>query len=277
MSNISDPMELSPESKKRIADDEDVDMVKRQRKDGSEASASSPKSSERSVPSPTITPNLPSWVRQIPSMTLNEEQRGRLEKAKAFAREMQTVLFKSKVSPSTPPATLPSLLLSANPLLATGIDLRPLSVLSRIYVGSINFELNEAHIKAVFGQFGSIKSVSMSVDPATGKHKGFCFIEFETPEAAAMALEAMNGADLGGRQLKVGRPNNYTAATSASIPEAPTTRIYISNVNEHITEENMSSIFEAFGRIKICVLMPDLITRKHKGYGQFWLPLSALT
>ncbi|CAJ0632433.1 7501_t:CDS:2 [Entrophospora sp. SA101] len=45
--------------------------------------------------------------------------------------------------------------------------------------------------------------------------KEFCFIEYETPEGASLALETMNGAELGGRQLKVGRPNNYTAATAA--------------------------------------------------------------
>ena len=39
----------------------------------------------------------------------------------------------------------------------------------------------------------------MSLDAVTGKHKGFCFIEFETPEGASLALESMNGAELGGR------------------------------------------------------------------------------
>lgn len=83
--------------------------------------------------------------------------------------------------------------------MASGIDPRSLSVLSRIYVGSINFELTEQHLRVVFGQFGAIKSVSMSLDTLTGKHKGFCFIEFETPEGASLALDSMNGAELGGR------------------------------------------------------------------------------
>ena len=97
------------------------------------------------------------------------------------------------------PPPLPTLLLSSNPGLASGIDPRSLSVLSRIYVGSINFELTEQHLRVVFGQFGAIKSVSMSLDALTGKHKGFCFIEFETPEGASLALDSMNGAELGGR------------------------------------------------------------------------------
>jgi poly(U)-binding-splicing factor PUF60 len=71
--------------------------------------------------------------------------------------------------------------------------------MSRIYVGSIAFDLNELHIREVFAQFGGVKSVTMSVDPATGKHKGYCFIEYDFPESAELALELMNGADLGGR------------------------------------------------------------------------------
>ncbi|CAH1770157.1 6290_t:CDS:2, partial [Entrophospora sp. SA101] len=47
----------------------------------------------------------------------------------------------------------------------------------------------------------------------------------------------------------------------------PKTRIYVSNVNEYISERDLMSIFESFGKIIHCVLMPDLITRKHKGYG----------
>lgn len=88
----------------------------------------------------------------------------------------------------------------ASPLIS--IEARSIAVMSRIYVGSINFELTDVHIKAVFSQFGYVKSVGMTIDPATGKHKGFCFVEYEVPEAAEMALELMNGATLGGRYCK---------------------------------------------------------------------------
>ncbi|GBC00242.1 hypothetical protein RclHR1_00380010 [Rhizophagus clarus] len=207
-----------------------------------------------------------SWLDKMPALHLNDAQKAALDKAKAFAKEMQSVLLNSAGSNHSPPP-LPTLLLSSNPGLASGIDPRSLSVLSRIYVGSINFELTEQHLRVVFGQFGAIKSVSMSLDTLTGKHKGFCFIEFETPEGASLALESMNGAELGGRQLKVGRPNNYTAATAAGLSPPPKTRIYVSNVNEYVSEEDLLSIFESFGKINHCALMPDLITRKHKGYG----------
>lgn len=72
-----------------------------------------------------------------------------------------------------------------------------------MYVGSISFELKEDSIKQAFSPFGCIKSINMSWDPITQKHKGFAFVEYEIPEAAQLALEQMNGVMLGGRNIKV--------------------------------------------------------------------------
>ena len=76
-------------------------------------------------------------------------------------------------------------------------------MLCRIYVGSINFEIREDTIKQAFLPFGPIKSVNLSWDPITNKHKGFAFIEYDIPEAAYLALDQMNGVMIGGRNIKV--------------------------------------------------------------------------
>lgn len=72
-------------------------------------------------------------------------------------------------------------------------------------MGSINFEIKEDTIKQAFLPFGPVKSVNLSWDPITNKHKGFAFIEYEVPEAAQLALEQMNGVMIGGRNIKVRR------------------------------------------------------------------------
>lgn len=72
-----------------------------------------------------------------------------------------------------------------------------------VYVGSISFELKEDTIRGAFLPFGPIKSINMSWDPITQKHKGFAFVEYEIPEGAQLALEQMNGAMMGGRNIKV--------------------------------------------------------------------------
>eukprot|EP00301_Raphidiophrys_heterophryoidea_P027330 c9605_g2_i2.p1 GENE.c9605_g2_i2~~c9605_g2_i2.p1 ORF type:complete len:316 (-),score=84.04 c9605_g2_i2:80-1027(-) len=75
----------------------------------------------------------------------------------------------------------------------------------RIYVGSIHFDLTEEDIKTVFSTFGPIKSCQLIRDVATGRHKGYGFIEYDTAQIAEEAIAQMHNFELAGRQLKVGR------------------------------------------------------------------------
>jgi len=75
-----------------------------------------------------------------------------------------------------------------------------------IYVGSINFDINEDTVKQAFLPFGPMKNISLGYDHLAHKHKGYAFIEYEIPEAAFLAMEQMNNVMLGGRNLKVRVP-----------------------------------------------------------------------
>lgn len=146
-----------------------------------------------------------------------------------------------------------------------------LVLMCRVYVGSISFELKEDTIKQAFRPFGPIKSINMSWDPVTQKHKGFAFVEYELPEAAQLALEQMNGVLIGGRNIKVGRPSNMPQAApilDQIMEEAKTyNRIYIASVHQDLTETDIQSVFEAFGKIRTCKLVPSSTPGKHKEYG----------
>jgi poly(U)-binding-splicing factor PUF60 len=146
-----------------------------------------------------------------------------------------------------------------------------LLLMCRTYIGSINFELNEAALKQHFQVFGPVKAVSLTFDPVTNRHKGFAFLEFETPEAAQLSIEQMNGVILGGRNIKVGRPSNMPQAQpiiDQLTEEAKNyNRIYVASIHPDLTESDIQSVFEAFGKIKSCSLAKDTATGKHKGYG----------
>jgi len=73
----------------------------------------------------------------------------------------------------------------------------------RIYIGSINFAIQEDVVKQAFLPFGPIKSISLPYDTILKKHKGFAFLEYDIPEAASLAVEQMNGVMLGGFSVKV--------------------------------------------------------------------------
>ncbi|KAL5111957.1 hypothetical protein TcWFU_004370 [Taenia crassiceps] len=150
-----------------------------------------------------------------------------------------------------------------------------LVLLSRIYVGSISFEIGEEEIRKAFSPYGPIKSISLSWDSALQKHKGFAFVEFEVPEAASLVLEQMNGFMIAGRGIKVGRPSNapQTATLEAELRQDPSNkcRIYVAGVHPKLSEADIQTVFEAFGTVKSCILEPDVKFGQpeinHKGYG----------
>jgi RNA recognition motif-containing protein len=76
-------------------------------------------------------------------------------------------------------------------------------VSKKIYVGNLPFSSTEADLRDVFGRHGAVESVNVITDRETGRPRGFAFVEMEDASAAADAIRALDGSDLGGRNIKV--------------------------------------------------------------------------
>lgn len=72
-----------------------------------------------------------------------------------------------------------------------------------IYVGNLQYGVDEADLKGVFEKFGEVTSVKIIIDKFTGKSKGFAFVDMADDAAATQAIEALNDTDLEGRNMKV--------------------------------------------------------------------------
>ncbi|AFY78076.1 MAG: RNA-binding protein [Hydrococcus sp. C42_A2020_068] len=72
-----------------------------------------------------------------------------------------------------------------------------------IYVGNLSYEVTEAELNSVFAEYGSVKRVHLPTDRETGRMRGFAFVEMETTAQEAAAIEALDGAEWYGRELKV--------------------------------------------------------------------------
>jgi cold-inducible RNA-binding protein len=72
----------------------------------------------------------------------------------------------------------------------------------KLYVGNLSFNSTEADLKDLFGRHGTVESAAVIMDRETGRSRGFAFVEMEDA-AAEKAMRALDGADLGGRTLKV--------------------------------------------------------------------------
>ena len=74
---------------------------------------------------------------------------------------------------------------------------------NKIYVGNLSFNSTEADLKDVFGRHGSVESVSIITDRETGRSRGFAFVEMEDASSVQDAIRALDGTDLGGRNIRV--------------------------------------------------------------------------
>jgi cold-inducible RNA-binding protein len=74
-----------------------------------------------------------------------------------------------------------------------------------IYVGNISYKTNEDGLTALFSQFGTVTSAKIIRDKYKGRSKGYGFVEMETEADVENAVNALNGKDLDGRNLKVNK------------------------------------------------------------------------
>jgi RNA recognition motif-containing protein len=74
-----------------------------------------------------------------------------------------------------------------------------------IYVGNLNYRLQEDELKEIFVQYGEVASVKIITDKYTGQSKGFGFVEFVDEDDATKAIEELNGTDFKGRNLIVNK------------------------------------------------------------------------
>jgi RNA recognition motif-containing protein len=75
--------------------------------------------------------------------------------------------------------------------------------LNRLFVGNLSFQTMENDLQDYFSQAGTVTSVNLMLDKATGRSRGFAFIEFATAEEASKAVEQFHGKEFQGRTLTV--------------------------------------------------------------------------
>ncbi|QZZ20161.1 RNA-binding protein [Leptothermofonsia sichuanensis E412] len=74
-----------------------------------------------------------------------------------------------------------------------------------IYVGNLSYEVTEGDLTQAFGEYGTVKRIQLPTDRETGRMRGFAFVEMETEAEEDSAIEALDGAEWMGRDLKVNK------------------------------------------------------------------------
>jgi RNA recognition motif-containing protein len=74
-----------------------------------------------------------------------------------------------------------------------------------IYVGNLSYDVTKEDLNQAFAQHGIVKQVNLPTDRETGRLRGFAFVEMTTEAEETAAIEALDGAEWMGRDLKVNK------------------------------------------------------------------------
>lgn len=151
---------------------------------------------------------------------------------------------------------------------------------TNVFVKNFGEEIeSDEKLKEMFQEYGEIVSAKVAKDESGEKTKsrGFGFVAFKTAEEAEKAVEAMNGKEINGRQIYVGRAQKKAerqAELKKKFEEAKAQRmnkyagvnLYVKNLDDTIDDEKLKREFQAFGNITSAKVMTDSNGRS-KGFG----------
>jgi cold-inducible RNA-binding protein len=82
----------------------------------------------------------------------------------------------------------------------------------KLYVGNLPYDTGDQDLQALFAGAGTVESVNVMRDMATGRARGFAFVEMATDEDAQNAIQKLNNHELGGRNLTVNEARPKTSS-----------------------------------------------------------------
>ena len=75
--------------------------------------------------------------------------------------------------------------------------------MKNIYVGNLSYKSSEDDLREIFGAYGEVSSAAVIRDKYTDRSKGFGFVEMANDDEAQAAIDALNGKEVDGRQIRV--------------------------------------------------------------------------
>jgi len=77
------------------------------------------------------------------------------------------------------------------------------AIAHKVFVGNLNFQTTQSELETIFSEVGDVQEVFIPVDRASGRPRGFAFVEFTDAEGVAQAIEKLDGKEIGGRAIRV--------------------------------------------------------------------------
>jgi len=146
---------------------------------------------------------------------------------------------------------------------------------TNVYIKNFGDDMDDDRLKELFDKYGKTLSVKVMTDPA-GKSRGFGFVSYEKHEDANKAVEDMNGTELNGKTVFVGRAQKkmerqaelkrkFELLKQERISRYQGVNLYIKNLDDTIDDEKLRKEFSPFGSITSAKVM--LEEGRSKGFG----------
>uniref|UniRef100_D3ZSR2 Polyadenylate-binding protein n=1 Tax=Rattus norvegicus TaxID=10116 RepID=D3ZSR2_RAT len=132
---------------------------------------------------------------------------------------------------------------------------------TNVYIKNFGEEVDDENLRELFSQFGKTLSVKVMRD-CSGKSKGFGFVSYEKHEDARKAVEEMNGKEMSGKSIFVGRAQKKV---ERQLKRYQGVNLYIKNLDDTIDDEKLRKEFSPFGSITSTKVM--LEDGRSKGFG----------
>lgn len=91
----------------------------------------------------------------------------------------------------------------------------------RIFVGNLSFDVAQAELEDLFAQVGEVVDVSLPLDRATGRPRGFAFVEYRDAAGGAAAIARFDGYELRDRTLRVNEAEDRRPPAGTRPTDAP--------------------------------------------------------
>ncbi|KAK1554938.1 hypothetical protein Q3G72_019430 [Acer saccharum] len=126
---------------------------------------------------------------------------------------------------------------------------------ANVFIKNLDTSIDNKALHDTFSSFGAVLSCKVALD-SNGQSKGYGFVQFENDEAAHSAIKQLNGMLLNDKQVYVGFfVRHQERDQKSSSPKF--TNVYVNNLSETTTAEDLKKVFGSYGTITSSVVMKD--------------------
>lgn len=85
-----------------------------------------------------------------------------------------------------------------------------------VYVGNLSYDVTREDLEQIFGEYGQVSRVSLPIDRETGRPRGFAFVDMAAEAEEQAIIDALDGAEWMGREMRVNKAKPRENSRSSS-------------------------------------------------------------